>query len=408
MSDARKNKLSWFLIATLVFLTAVGFTIIFPVMPFLIQEELSNPTQLALWVGILETIAFACAFIAAPVLGALSDRWGRKPILVISTLGTALSFFLFGIGGSLLMLIIARVIDGLTAGDQPVMFAYLADITPEKDRAKRYGFLGALSGIGMLVGPAIGGLLATISLSAPAFATAGIALLIALISLFFLPESLPKNKRVAKLKLEESHPIGAIKNAFARKPLRPLLICIALIGIPFAFFTSNISVLALDTVNWGPTQLGLLLSAVGVLDILVQGVLLGLLLKRLGERGVIIAGIITQAIGIGLLILAASIFPAAWILAAGSLIMATGEGGMSATLQGLISNSVGENEQGKIAGAVSSLSTGVQMLGPLLAGVLYAAIAPAAPYALGFVLICIAGYQFIAGNKRAPTVLPSK
>jgi DHA1 family tetracycline resistance protein-like MFS transporter len=136
----------------------------------------SDPSTLALWVGVLQSAYALCAFISAPYLGALSDRVGRRPILVISLLGSAAGYVLFGIGGAIWVLVVSRMTDGVTAGNAAVIFAYVADVTHPKERAARFGLLGAVGGIGFIAGPALGGLLANFGLATPVFVTAGITL----------------------------------------------------------------------------------------------------------------------------------------------------------------------------------------------------------------------------------------
>ena len=397
-----EHPLAWPLMIAISFLATIGMTIVLPVLPFVIAGYVPE-SSLALWVGVLEAVYALCAFVAAPFLGSLSDRFGRKPILVISVLGSAAGFVMFGIGGALWVLLVSRVIDGLTAGDMPVMFAYVADITPPEQRARRYGLLGALSGVGFMIGPAIGGFLATISLSAPLFATAGVALLIGVLSALVLPESLSAANRTKELKLESLHPVKVIADAFARPELRSLLVGFTLIAIPFAFFANNITVLAMDTVSWGPTEVGLFTSVIGVLDILIQGVLLGWLLKVFGERGVVIGGMVGQLIGCAGLALAAALLPLPAVLAAAGLIFAAGQGGMTAALDGLMSTSVGADEQGWLAGGLSSLNSAVQMTAPLIAGWFYG-VSHSAPYWVGVGNIAAAAFTLARSTKSRPAV----
>jgi DHA1 family tetracycline resistance protein-like MFS transporter len=394
-----QHKLAWPLLIAITLLTTIGMTIVVPVLPFILREYVPE-ASLALWVGVLESVYALCAFLAAPFLGSFSDRFGRKPILVISVLGSAAGYLMFGIGGALWVLLVSRIIDGLTAGDLPVMFAYLADITPPEDRARRYGLLGALGGIGTMVGPAIGAFLATISLSAPVFATAAIAALIGVLSAVVLPESLAPENRSGELKLAELHPFTVISAAFGRRELRALLIGVTLISIPFAFFVNNVSVLALDAIHWGPTELGLLLSGVGVVDIIIQGALLGVLIRRFGERGVVIGGMVGQLVGCLGLALVASLVPASWLLATAGLVFAAGQGGMQAALDGLMSSAVGADEQGWLAGGLSSLGSAVQMTAPLLAGWLYG-LSHGAPYWISVVLIGVAAVTLARSTSHA-------
>jgi DHA1 family tetracycline resistance protein-like MFS transporter len=399
----RAPRRAWYLVVALTMLNVLGMGIIFPVLPFLTLRYVS-PTSLALWVGVLESVNAFCSFLVAPFLGGLSDRIGRRPILILGAFGAAIGYVLFGIGGALWVLVVGRIIQGLTAGDMPALFAYVADITPAPDRAKRYGMLGALSGIGFMAGPAVGGLLARISLNAPIFATAAVAVLVGVISLVLLPESLAPENRASKLKLAELHPLRVMRDAFSRKELRGLLIGLTLITIPFTFYVSNVSVLALDSVGWGPTQVGLMVSGVGVVDIIVQGGLLGILLPRIGERGVVLCGISVQAIGCLGLALCASVFQLPWLLVAACLLLAAGEGGMNAALNGLMSTSVGPEEQGWLAGGVSSIGSAIQMVGPLLAGWMYAVVGHSIPYWTGLVMILAAGLVFVRIRPRREPV----
>lgn len=394
-------RLAWPLIIAISFLSTVGMTIVLPVLPFVVRQYVPEPV-LALWVGVLESVYALFAFIAAPFLGSFSDRWGRKPILLISVLGSAVGYVMFGIGGAIWVLVVSRIVDGLTAGNMPVLFAYVADITAAEDRAKRFGMLGALSGVGFMIGPAAGGMLAQISLSTPVFVTAAIAALVGLLSALVLPESLDSVNRSRELKLEELHPFKVISAAFARPELRALLVGFTLISIPFAFYANNFSVLAMDAVHWGPSQVGWLVSGIGVCDILVQGVLLGPLLKHFGEHSVAVGGMVAQLVGCLGLAVVASLLPLPWLLGAAGLMFGAGEGGMTAALNGLMSGSVGADEQGWLAGGLSSLGSAVQMTAPLLAGWLYSA-SHGAPYWLGAVLIVIAAIALARSTRRAPT-----
>jgi len=381
---------AWIMLIVLTMLTVIGMTVVLPVLPFVVLQYVSEEKDLAIWVGILEAINGLCAFLVAPFLGRLSDRFGRRPVIIAAAFGAAFSMALFGIGGALWVLVLARVIQGLTAGDMPALFAYLADITPPEQRARRFGLLGALSGIGMMVGPAIGGLLAAISLQLPVFLTAAVGLTIAILSIFLLPESLKPENRIEKIAVRDIQPFAVFKNAFGRKELRGLLIAFGLLALPFGFFVNNFSVLALDAIHWGPTQIGLLTAGVGIIDIVIQGVLLGILLPRIGERGVIISGIVAQMIGLIGLAVVASVFAQPWVFIVGALMLAAGQGASTAAIDGAMSNAVGDDEQGWLGGATQSLNAAMGTAAPLIAGALYALVSHAAPYWLGAALMVVA------------------
>jgi len=251
-----------------------------------------------------------------------------------------------------------------------------------------------------MVGPAVGGLLAAISVDLPVFVTAGVSFAIAILALLLLPESLAPEKRIASLALRDLHPLAVFRDAFRRPELRGLMIGFGLLALPFGFFVNNFSVLAFDAIQWGPTAIGLLIATVGIIDIVVQGVLLGILLPRLGERGVIISGIVAQIVGLSALALVASVLAQPWVFVLGALMLAAGQGASQAAMDGAMSNTVGDDEQGWLGGATQSLNAAMGTIAPVAAGVLYAAVAPSAPYWLGAALMVVAA--IVVG--RAPFV----
>ncbi|WP_341941392.1 MFS transporter [Microbacterium sp. LWH10-1.2] len=405
-STGRVGNRAWVMLVVLTMLTVIGMTVVLPVLPFVVLEYVSNEKDLAIWVGVLEAINGLCAFLVAPFLGRLSDRFGRRPVIIAAAFGAAFSMTLFGIGGAIWVLVLARVIQGLTAGDMPALFAYLADITPPEKRAQRFGLLGALSGIGMMIGPAIGGLLAAIDLRLPVFLTAAVALTIAILSIFLLPESLKPENRISAISAKDVQPFAVFTDAFGRKELRGLMIGFGILALPFGFFVNNFSVLALDSIQWGPTQIGLLTAAVGIIDILIQGVLLGILLPRMGERGVIVSGIVAQAVGLAALAIVASVLAQPWVFIVGALLLAAGQGASQAAMDGAMSNAVGDDEQGWLGGATQSLNAAMSTVAPLIAAALYAGVSHAAPYWLGVVLMIVAaivlGRAHIANTAKTP------
>ncbi|HEY2888750.1 MAG TPA: MFS transporter, partial [Candidatus Limnocylindrales bacterium] len=273
------------------FLSTVGMALVFPVLPFLVGAHVGDAGSTALWVGALEAVYAACAFVAAPFLGALSDRIGRRPVLIVSLIGSAIGWVMFGLGGALWVLLLARVIDGLTAGDMSVAFAYLADITTPEDRARRFGLAGAIGGVGFLVGPAIGGLLASVSLAAPMLAAAAVSLVTAILAAVVLPESLDDERRTKRLSLSDINPLSSIGDAVRRPGLGPLILVFALAAVPLALFGGNVPVFTMDVLSWNTVEVGLLMSAVGIVDIIVQGGLLAVALRLMGERGIVLAGL---------------------------------------------------------------------------------------------------------------------
>jgi DHA1 family tetracycline resistance protein-like MFS transporter len=405
VSSSRIPGGSLLLIFVIAFMNTAGATIVMPVLPFITIRYTHDPAVVALWVGILASAYSLCALLAAPALGALSDRLGRKPVLIVSLLGSAAGFLIFGIGGALWVLLLARVIDGLTGGNISTIFAYLADITAPEDRAERFGMVGAIMGAGFMFGPALGGLLAVWGLPVPVFVAAGITLVTALLSAFVLPESLDVEHRSAKFALADVHPFKSIGDALKRPMLRPLLLGVLLLSIPMAGFQTNIGVLSKDTVGWGPAQVGLLLLCVGILDIVVQGGLLRILLPRIGERGVVLVGFVGQAAGYGLIAIVASFVSLPWLFVTGALLFAAAEGGTGPALSSLISGAVSHREQGWVMGALQSMNSGARVIGPLLAGALYSGLGHAAPYWFGLIVVAVllvVGLPYLRGLQGGP------
>lgn len=399
------SRRAWYMLIAITMLTTAGMTVVLPVLPFVVVRYVPDPSHLAIWVGVLEAVNALCAFLVAPFLGRLSDRIGRRPIIIVAAFGAVVGYLLFGVGGSIWMLLLGRIIQGVTAGDLPALFAYLADITPPEQRAKRFGLLGALAGIGTMVGPALGGLLAAVDVALPVFATAGFALVIALLSVFLLPESLAPERRAAQLTLSDMHPLRVFREVFARRELRPLLLGLVFTTVPFLFFVNNFSVLALDSIAWTATGVGLVTAAVGIVDIVIQGLLLGVLVKRVGERGVVVSGIIAQAVGMLALALVASVFAEPLLFIIGTLVLAAGQGAATATMDALLSNAVAHDEQGWLAGAVQSINSGLGVVAPLVAGGLYAVVAHSAPYWLGLALFVVAAIVLVRARIPRPVTV---
>lgn len=209
-----------------------------------------------------------------------------------------------------------------------------------------------------------------------------------------LPETLTAARRSAKLEVKAPRPLQTLRDAFSHPDLRPLLIAMALAAVPFTFYVLNVSVLAKDAISWGPTQIGLLVSVIGVMDIVIQGGLLRFLISRMGEHGVAVAGLIGQAVGCGMLALVGWMLPLPVLFIVGTLVIGAGQGVTMPAVDGLMSCAVPDDEQGALAGGLMSIQSAVQMLVPLAGGFLYARVGRAVPYGLG-VLFLVAACAFI-------------
>ncbi len=217
---AWQSRTSLGFIFSVVLLDVIGLGLLMPIQAYIVRQYSDE----ALMVSMIPVLYASAQFLAAPLLGKLSDRFGRRPVLLISILGSAVGYFLFGVGGALWVLFLSRLIDGFTAGNASIASAYVADVTPPQDRAKNYGFIGMAYGLGFILGPTLGGLLSQISLDAPVFA-AGTLSLLAVVGFFILPESLPKEKRLTQpLRIADLNPFGSIFEMLRRPTVGGLLI----------------------------------------------------------------------------------------------------------------------------------------------------------------------------------------
>jgi DHA1 family tetracycline resistance protein-like MFS transporter len=379
-SNTSVRRPSFALLIVIAFLNTMGITIIVPIVPFLTAQYLAHPANLAAVVGWLTAAYSICQLIAAPGLGVLSDRFGRRPILFICLLGSTIGYLIFGLGGALWLLFLGRIIDGLTGGNISVLFGYVADITEPRDRGRYFGLLGSAAGVGTLIGPAIGGLLATINYSAPFLAAAALFLLTLVWGYFLLPESLDKAQRIPSIALSELNPLKQLASAFRLAHLRWLLLAWFLYAFPVGILQTTITVLMKDSLGFTATQAGLVVTLLGGVDILVQGVLVGWLLAKLGN--VRLSLIALGLVGVSYLALGSIALLATPILLLVGITLFAGSGSLvENALRGLISTLVGRHEQGRVSGATQSLQSLGWTVGPLVGGFVYTAWGHAQAYA---------------------------
>lgn len=363
-----KSQLIFILIT--MFLNFLGFSILFPILPFMVGRYIHNPSQIAFYVGLLLSIYALCQFFSAPGFGALSDRFGRKPILLISLFGSIIGYLVLGFAGALWMLFLGRIIDGLTGGNISTIYAYMADITHPHQRGKYFGLLGAAGGVGMILGPAIGGFLGTIYLPLPLFIAATITLIDLLFGYFILPESLPHNLRSLHFDYKHLNPFQQFSHIFSIAILKRLFISgfiffIALNGM----FATN-AVFFKDAFTWNPAQIGLILFVIGFVDIFSQGFLINKLLPKFGEIKVSILGLILTAVGF-FLVTVTSILPSVLLIYFALIVLNIGDGLFEPSQGGIISKSVGPQMQGRVQGASQGMQSIARIAGPFLAALIY-------------------------------------
>ncbi|HLZ56708.1 MAG TPA: MFS transporter [Ktedonosporobacter sp.] len=388
-SDKNSGRhLITFVIVT-AFLNIMSMTISSPVTPFMVQKYVVDPHNLALVTGALFSCYSVCQFFAAPMLGALSDRYGRRWLLLICLLGSAIGYVMYGLGGALWIFFLSRIIDGLTGGNISILFALMADITKPEERGKLFGLLGAVSGIGLIVGPALGGFVARLGYQVPFYMAAALMLVNMLWCYFFVPETLSKERRSTQTALADLSPFKRLGDLFLLPQLRWLLLAGVFYSVPFMVFRSTITLLTKDNLGWHPENIGLILLVVGSMDILVQGVLIGRLLPIFGEVRLVVGGFVCQIIGY-LLISVVAFEASPIILFTGVTIYALGGGLIEPSLGALSSRAAGSEHQGAFLGGSQSLQSLVYILAPLWAGFLYVQFGHATPYWSNVVVVGLA------------------
>ncbi len=363
-----KKSLLWIIVG-IVLMNAIGMTEVFPLLPFLLGKYLPD-SQIVVGMSTLMSVFAACTFIAAPVFGALSDRFGRKNILIISLLGSVVGYVMFGIGGSLWILFIGRIIDGLTAGNTSTLMAYISDSSAPEERTKWFSYIGAAMGIGFMIGPALGGVLGAISISLPFYITAGIILLSSIAVYFMLPESLAPEKRTKHLSINSFNTFSHFKDIFSLKEAKLLLILGLFFYAGLGIYQFNFSVFLKDIYKWGPAFIGSMLTLVGACDIISRAILLPLLLKHFSERRIGIMGLIGLGIGLALILVSIAL-PKVVFVSLAVIFITLGEGLFDPSYNGKLSQSVDESNQGKLQGVNQSLQSAYRVLIPLGAAAIY-------------------------------------
>jgi MFS transporter, DHA1 family, tetracycline resistance protein len=382
------------------FLSILGIGVIIPVIPFIVGKYV-DPTktnEIALYVGLLVALYSFCQFFAAPVLGALSDKYGRRPILLLCLFGSAVGYILFGIGGSLAMLFIARAIDGITGGDISTVIAYIADVTEPKERGKYFGIVGATIGFGFIIGPTVGGLVSSISLSAPVFLAAILTIINMLYGFFVLPESLKIENRMNDFSLHHLNPFVQLQYILKNNILKNLMIIGFFYFFAFSELTTIITVFFKDLLHWTPSNIGFYFFVLGIGDMFTQGYLTGKLLPKFGPIKLAMSGFILTGIAyfINSLI---PIFPLVFLAFAYIIIYALGSGLFEPSYGGLISGVASPQEQGRVQGASQSVQSIARMIAPLLAAFLYQ-FHPSLPW-ISCILFSLAGALLLLRYKKA-------
>jgi multidrug resistance protein len=382
------------LIFFIMLMDVVGISILYPVAPYIVRRYSGE----ALMVTMLTVIYAAAQFLAAPVLGKLGDRYGRRPVLLLSVAGSAIGYVIFGVGGALWVLFLSRLIDGFTGGNMSTASAYIADVSRPEERARNFTLVGMAWGLGLIAGPALGAVFGQINLVAPAFIAALLSLLSVLLGFFWLPESLPREQReMAPIRARDLNPFVSIGGMALRPGLGWLLLVLCLFNFAFNGINSTESLFMIQKFAAQPWQVGLQLVLLGLALAVVQATVLPRLVPRYSEKVVAVVCLLGQAVG-GL---ATFFAPVLWLFYLIAVLNRAVSGFIFPTLTALYSNRVSSREQGALMGVTTALGSLTNILGPLWAGAVYDRVMVGAPYWMGAAIFVLAALMLARPTRPA-------
>ena len=354
-------------IVVVLLIDMIGFGIIIPVMPGLIQELTGSSVSSAAQYGGWMLAAYAITqFFCAPIIGGLSDRFGRRPVLLASLFGFAVDYLFLAFAPSIGWLFVGRVVAGMMGASFVAASAYIADISTPEDRAKNFGLIGATFGLGFIIGPVIGGFLGEFGPRVPFLVTAGLTVLNWMYGFFVLPESLEKeNRRLFDWK--RANPVGTVLSVWRYKVVAGLFVVLALLYISAHAVQSNWAYYTIEKFSWTTGMIGVSLGVVGLVFVIVQGGLIRVILPKLGHQRTVYAGLMLYAVGFVLYAVANQ----SWMMYAVTVVYCMG-GMAGPALQGIMSSAVPANAQGELQGAFASLMSMTSVVGPPLMNGIFA------------------------------------
>ncbi len=365
------------IVFTTVVIDLIGFGLVLPILPLWADQIGASPVQ----IGIITASYAVAQLVFAPVWGRLSDRHGRRPVILVSLAGSAIAALIIGFAGTVLVLLIARVLQGIAGASYAAAQAYVADITAPEDRARSMGLIGAAFGLGFVLGPAIGAVFSSIDHRLPFFVASGLAAINLVIAYRRLPESLrPDHAASAPVPR-----LTLIRRALASRELAPLVWLSFVATFAFVGMETTFALFGERRFSYDPVQVGLLFTFIGVMAVFSQGYLVGRVVERWGETRVLIWGL--AGTGGGLLLVAASYD--LWVLLIGLALLSIASGLVFSTTTALISLAAGEREQGMVLGLSASVGGAARIGGPLLATVLFQHAGIAVPLVVGAALFAI-------------------
>ncbi len=356
---ARPHNTPLMIVFMTVLIDLIGFGIVLPILPLWAERFGASGLE----VGMLTALYSLMQFIFAPFWGRLSDRVGRRPIIIVTLVGSAVSALIIGFAGALWVLFLARALNGISGASYSTAQAYVADVTTPEDRARGMGMIGAAFGLGFILGPALGAGFSLISTEAPFLAAAALAAANAIVAWRLLPESL----RPDSATMPRRSRMELVREALARRTLAPLIWLSFATTAAFAAMEATFALLGKHRFGYDETRMALLFVVVGVAAAVGQGFLVGRLVDRHGERSVLIVGLIGTALGLGMLAFATDLS----VLLVALVILGVFSGLAFAAATSLISRATAENEQGGVLGVTASASAAARIVGPLAGGALF-------------------------------------
>ncbi len=381
------------IIFIIMFTEVLGFSMVLPIIPFLGLSLGLN----ALHVGLIMSVFSFSQLIASPVTGKLSDRFGRKPILIMSQISTLIGFLLLGFANSVWLLVAARLVDGLIGSNMTVSQAYISDVTSLQDRTKIYGYSSAVFGAGLIFGPVIGGTLSTINYSIPMFFAAGISLISIILVIIFLPESLTIKKEKFKIKVYDIFPIDEAKRFFKDSNVRKLLLLFLIYNFGFMLFISSFALFAEQQIQITAQEVGFLMAWIGILRVIFQGLLINPLQNKFGENSTLNMGITSMIFTMVVLVFTRNYFFAYIPL----IFLAFGTGVCRPIFTSKLTKSVNKEETGSVLGVSNALSSIGQIITPILGGAMIQYLPSLFLPALSAVFFIILLFQWIKGSKKS-------
>jgi DHA1 family tetracycline resistance protein-like MFS transporter len=403
----REAALGFIFITLLIDIT--GFGIVIPVFPDLIKHLIhGNLSDAARYGGWLTFAYSVVQFLFAPVLGNLSDKYGRRPVLLGSLLGFGIDYIFLAFAPSIWWLFVGRIIAGLTGASFTTASAYIADVSTPEKRAQNFGIIGAAFGLGFIIGPVLGGVLGGIDVKLPFLAAAGLALLNAAYGYFILPESLSKENR-REFEWKRANPVGSLLQLKKYPAISGLIASLILIYIAAHAVQSTWTYFTMERFEWSKSMVGYSLGVVGLLSGLVQGLLIRYTMPKFGQKKSIVLGLILYSVGLFLFAFATQ----SWMMFA--ILVPYCLGGIAGpALQGIISNQIPPNEQGELQGGLTSLMSVTSIIGPPLMTGLFAWFTgknapfqfPGAPFLMGAILMIISAALAVRSFTRARAIEP--